>query len=84
MKIIEEIPNTKLIFHYNKHHNVDTSTPPWIIKTKGKTYYIWHFDSTKSFSTRETPENDSTKASFQFKGDLTFYEEDSKLMATLT
>jgi hypothetical protein len=81
--VIEVIPNTKLIFHYNKKHNEDQSVPPWVIKTKGRTYYIWHFDSAKPFSTKETPDNQSTKGSFQFRGDLTFYEEDEKLYAEL-
>jgi len=83
MKIIEEIPDTKLIFHYNKKHNEDSSIPPWIIKTKGRTYYIWHFDSQKPFSTKETPDNPSTKGSFSFRGDLEIFEIDGKLQAIL-
>lgn len=81
--IVEEIKNAKLIFHYNKKHNEDQTIPPWVIKTKGRTYYIWHFSSNKPFNTKETPENSSTKGSFLFRGDLTFYEEDNKLFAKL-
>ena len=74
-----------IIFHYNKAHNADPQgIAPWIIKYKGQTHYVWHFESTRGFSTKETPDNPHTKASIRFKGTLELREEDGKLCAYIT
>lgn len=39
----------------------------WVLKVKGKTYYINHLDSTLPFSTKETPDNPHTKGAIKFK-----------------
>ena len=59
-----------VVFHFNKAHNANPDIPPWIVKVKGQTYYVHHMDIDKGigFSTRETPDNPSTKASLRIKG----------------
>lgn len=42
----------------------------WIIKHKGITYYVDHLVSEIGFSTKETPDNNATKGSLQFRGKL--------------
>lgn len=61
-----------IVFHYNKAHNQDQTIAPWVLKVKGNTFYINHLDVAKNigFSTRETPDNPSTKAALKFKGRL--------------
>lgn len=73
----------RIIFHYNKAHNEDTNIPPWIIKFKGQTYYISHFDILPNvgFSTKESPDSEHTKGALQIKGRLEIYEVDGKLFA---
>lgn len=74
-----------IVFHYNKHHNVDVMTPPWVIKTKGKTFYINHMDisSGVGFSTNENPDNSHTKGTLKIKGRITIDEVDGKIIATI-
>lgn len=57
----------EVIFHFNKKHLEDSSIPMWVLKTKGKTYYVDHVDCNKSWSTKETPDNPSTKGSLKIK-----------------
>lgn len=63
---------TEIIFHFNKMHLQDANIPMWVIKAKGETYYVDHVDmeSGIGFSTKETPDNPSTKGSIKFKGKL--------------
>ena len=63
---------TEIIFHFNKMHLKDASIPMWVIKAKGETYYVDHVDveSGVGFSTKETPDNPSTKGSIKFKAKL--------------
>ena len=63
---------TEIIFHFNKMHLQDTNIPMWVIKAKGETYYVDHVDmeSGIGFSTKEPPDNPSTKGSIKFKGKL--------------
>jgi hypothetical protein len=78
MKIlIEDNDVNRIVFHYNKKHNEDTSIPTWVIKHKGNTYYVNHLDSKVGFSTKETPDNDHTKGALQFKGKLQIVEEEN-------
>lgn len=59
-----------IVFHYNKKHNTDQSIPPWVVKYKGKSHYVKHLVSDNGFSTKETPNNEHTKGSLKFKGNL--------------
>lgn len=63
---------SEIIFHFNKMHLQDANIPMWVIKAKGETYYVDHVDmeSGIGFSTKETPDNPSTKGSIKFKGKL--------------
>lgn len=39
----------------------------WVLKTKGKTYYVNHVECNVPWSTKETPDNPSTKGSIKVK-----------------
>lgn len=62
----------EIVFHFNKHHLVDSTIPMWIIKCKGETYYVNNVEVSPGvgFSTKNTPENKQTKGSLKFKGKL--------------
>ena len=74
-----------IVFHYNKAHNLNQEIPPWVIKAKGETYYVNHIDVEKNvgFSSRETPDNASTKAALKFKGKLTINNINDQIIATI-
>ena len=57
----------EVVFHFNKKHLEDPTIPMWVLKTKGKTYYVAHVECNMSWSTKETPDNPHTKGSFKFK-----------------
>lgn len=62
----------EIIFHFNKKHLENPSIPMWVIKHKGNTHYVHHVNVSENvgFSTKETPENPTTKGSLKFKGKL--------------
>ena len=62
-----DITTKEVIFHFNKAHLADPSIPMWVIKTKGETYYVKHLDADCPWTTKETPDNPSTKGSLKFK-----------------
>jgi len=72
-----EIACKELVFHFNKKHLEDSSIPMWVIKTQGKSFYVNHVDSNLPWSTKETPENDSTKGSIKFKKCLLVINDDN-------
>jgi hypothetical protein len=53
-------------FHFNKGNLQDPTIPMWVVKTKGKSFYVDHVESNATWSTRETPEG-YTKGSLRFK-----------------
>lgn len=56
----------------------------WVIKTKGQTHYVDHVDfENVSFSTKETPDNPSTKGSLKLKASLEFIENNGRLSAKI-
>ena len=63
----------------------DPSVPMWVIKAKGQTHYVDHVDmeSGVGFSTKETPDNPSTKGSIKFKGKLRIDKQDNRVVATI-
>ena len=75
-----------IIFHFNKAHLKDSTIPMWVIKHKGKTHYVNHVDVEEGvgFSTKETPNNEHTKGSLKFKGQLTLKKEDNQLLALIS
>jgi hypothetical protein len=54
-------------FHFNKGSIEFPFLPSWIIKCKGKTFYMNHVDFDCVGTTRETPEHPSTKGSMRFR-----------------
>ncbi len=73
------------MIHYNKAHNQDQGIPPWVVKVKGETYYVWHFtvEPGVGFSSKETSENPHTKASIKMRGNIKFVENEAKLEAVV-
>lgn len=57
----------EVIFHFNKGHLKDPTIPMWVVKAKGQTHYVDHVESDASWSTKETPDNPSTKGSLKFR-----------------
>ena len=76
---------TEIIFHFNKMSLQDTTIPMWVIKAKGETYYVNHvdMDAGVGFSTKETPDNPSTKGSIKFKGKLNISKTNNGLIAKI-
>ena len=56
-----------VVFHFNKKHLEDPSTPMWCIKSHGVTFYVNHVTAELPWTTKETPDNTSTKGSIKFK-----------------
>lgn len=83
--IIKQFEKAPVIFHYNKKHNEDQSVPPWVLKVKGHSFYVNHFDIMPNvgFSTKETPDNPHTKGSLKIVGRLTITEEDGNIIGTI-
>lgn len=73
-----------IVFHFNKMHLQDSSIPMWVIKVKGQTYYVHHLDSLVGFSTKETPDNPSTRGSLKFKGNVEIKSINNQIIATIT
>jgi len=64
--VVEDIRN--MDFHFNKKHlEFPEIVPMWIIKAKGKTYYVHHVDCNTPWTTREQPDNPSTKGAIRIK-----------------
>lgn len=57
----------------------------WVIKCRGDTHYVDHVDMDPGigFSTKETLENEHTKGSIKFKGNLQIYKENDKIIAKI-
>jgi hypothetical protein len=63
-----EIDNCdRLDFHFNKKHLEFPWIPMWVVKSRGKTFYVNHVDARCPWTTRETPENDSTKGAIRIR-----------------
>ena len=74
----------RIVFHFNKASLGNSDIPPWTIKAKGQTHYVWHLESTIGFSTKETPDSPHTQGSIQFRGVLDLKDVDGKLTACIT
>lgn len=76
--ILEDLNPDRIVFHFNKLHNQHPDfIPAWTIKHRGKTHYVNHMESEIGFRTKETPDNEHTKAALQFKGKLRIEETDN-------
>ena len=56
----------------------------WVVKTKGKTYYVEHVTANIPWSTKETPNNKSTKGSIKFRNVLLQIENNEATLSELT
>ena len=70
------------MFHFNKGHLTDQTIPMWVLKFHGETLYVNHVDCELPWSTKETPDNPSTKGSIKVKNALLRINENNE--ATLT
>ena len=75
----------EIVFHFNKKHLMDPTIPMWVIKCRGDTYYVDHVDVSPGvgFSTKETPNNNSTKGAIKFKANLTIEENNNIKIAKI-
>lgn len=73
---------SEVVFHFNKGHLTDPTIPMWVLKAKGKSYYVHHVTANAQWTTKETPGNDHTKGSIKFKNVKLVIDEDSN--ATIT
>lgn len=71
-----------MVFHFNKGHLTDQTIPMWVLKFHGETFYVNHVDCELPWSTKETPDNPSTKGSIKVKNVLLRIDNDNN--ATLT
>ncbi len=71
-----------VVFHFNKKHLEDQTIPMWVLKFHGETLYVNHVDCQLPWSTKETPDNPSTKGSIKVKNALLRISDDNE--ATLT
>lgn len=72
------------MFHFNKGHLADPQIPMWVVKTKGESYYVNHVVSNAPWSTKETPDNPSTKGSLKFKNvDITIENGEATINASV-
>jgi hypothetical protein len=81
-----KIENAVIVFHFNKKHIEDQTIPPWVLKVKGESYYVWHLtvEPGVGFTTKETPDNPHTKGALKFKGNLSFIENDGRLEGVIS
>ncbi len=64
--VIEDVRN--MDFHFNKKHlEFPEIVPMWIVKAKGQTFYVNHVDCSTPWTTREQPDNPSTKGAIRIK-----------------
>ena len=75
----------EIVFHFNKKHLENPEIPMWVIKHKGETFYVNHVEVLPGvgFSTKETPDNPSTKGSIKFKAKLKIEEIENQIIATI-
>jgi hypothetical protein len=62
-----ELAAKECSFHFNKKHLEDPSIPMWVIRAKGKSYYVNHVTANIPWSTKESVDNPHTKGSIKFK-----------------
>jgi hypothetical protein len=62
-----ELEGKNIDFHFNKASVEFDFIPMWVVKCRGKTFYVHHMDCQTGFSTRETPDHASTKGSLRVK-----------------
>ena len=77
-----EIACKDAVFHFNKKNLEDPTIPMWVIKTGGKTFYVNHVTCRLPWSTKETPDNPSTKGSIKIAKALLTINDDNEAELT--
>jgi hypothetical protein len=62
-----EIEGKNIDFHFNKASIEFDFIPMWVVKARGKSFYVHHMECLAGFTTRETPDHPSTKGSLRVK-----------------
>lgn len=62
-----QVEGKNIDFHFNKKSMEFDFVPMWVVKARGKTYYVHHMECQAGFTTRETPDHPSTKGSLRVK-----------------
>ena len=65
-----ELACRDIVFSFNKAHLSDSTVPPWVLKTGGRSWYVNHVSCTLAWDTRETPNNNHTRGSIRVKNAL--------------
>lgn len=65
------------MFHFNRKHLEDLDTPMWVLKARGKSYYVNHVECSMPWSTKETPDNSHTKGSIKVRNCLLTIDSDN-------
>lgn len=60
------IENATVDFHYNRASNEFGDLPMWVVKAKGKTYYVDHVTANAPWSTHERP-SATTRGMMRFR-----------------
>jgi hypothetical protein len=76
--------NERACFHFNRASLGRPDIPPWVVKHRGQTHYVWHLDAEVGFSTKETPDNPHTQGALQLRGHLHLFAVDDRLHARIT
>lgn len=76
--------DNRIVFHFNKASLGNPGIPPWVVKHKGQTHYVWHLDSQIGFSTKETPDSPHTQGALQFRGQLRLVAVEGRIHALIT
>ena len=63
--VVEDCRN--IDFHFNKKSLEFPFVPAWVVKAKGKSYYVNHVDCATPWTTKERPDHPSTKGSIRIK-----------------
>ena len=71
-----------VVFHFNKAHLQDETIPMWVLKSHGETFYVNHVECNVPWSTKETPDNPSTKGSIKVKNVLLTIDPDNNANLT--
>jgi len=69
-------------FHYNKGSTQNPDLPMWVIRVRGKTFYVYHITADCPWSTRETPEG-STRGMLRFRNCNLYINAEGEAMITV-
>jgi hypothetical protein len=75
--------NERVVFHFNRASLGRPDVPPWVVKHRGQSHYVWHLDAQVGFSTKETPDNPHTQGALQLRGHLHLVEVEGRLHARI-